>query len=127
MTDLRDIYVRQRKYILYLLSFYVLGWGFTPYQTVFLGLILGTVISFYNLWVMVRKTERFGQAVAEGRSAKTIGTFTRLASAALVVLISYRYPELFHIAGAILGLMTLYIVIMIDIIIHTIRKYLEER
>jgi ATP synthase protein I len=76
---------------------------------------------------MVRKTERFGQAIVEGRSARSIGTFTRLASAGLAVLISYRYPELFHIAGTILGLMTLYIVIMIDIIIHTIRKNLEER
>jgi ATP synthase protein I len=127
MSDLKDIYIRHRKYIFYLLAIYVLGWGFTPYKAVFLGLIMGTLLSFYNLWVMVRKTERFGQAVADGKSVRSIGTFTRLASAALAVLISYRFPELFHIAGAILGLMTLYIVIMIDIIIHTIRKYLEER
>lgn len=127
MSDLRDIYIRHRKYILYLMSIYVLGYGFTSYKTVFLGLIVGTLLSFYNLWVMVRKTERFGQAVAEGRNAKSIGTFTRLASAALAVLLATKYPELFHIAGTILGLMTFYIVIMIDIIIQTIRKYLEER
>ncbi|KAA0548598.1 ATP synthase subunit I [Bacillus sp. BGMRC 2118] len=122
MSDIRDIYGRHRKYILYLLAIYVLGYGFTPYQTVFLGLIVGTLLSFYNLWVMVRKTERFGQAIAEGRNARSIGTFTRLASAALAVVLSYQYPELFHIAGMITGLMTFYIVIMIDIIIQTIRK-----
>ncbi len=71
---------------------------------------------------MVRKTERFGQAIVEGRNARTIGTFSRLASAALAVIISYRFPDTFHIAGVILGLMTSYIVILIDIIIQTIRK-----
>jgi ATP synthase protein I len=127
MSDLSSIYVRYKKYIVFLLALYVLGWGFTSFQSVFLGLIFGTALSLYNLWIMVRKTERFGQAIAEGRNARSIGTFTRLASAALIVLISYRYPELFHIAGAIVGLMTLYIVIMIDIIIHIIRKNLKER
>lgn len=122
MSDLKDIFVRHRKYILFLLSIYVLGWGFTPYQSVFLGLILGTVLSLYNLWVMVRKTERFGQAIVDGRKALSIGTFSRLASAALAVLLSYRFPDLFQIAGVIVGLMTSYIVILIDIIIQTIRK-----
>jgi ATP synthase protein I len=122
MPDIQDIFKRHRKYILYLLSIYVLGWGFTPYQTVFLGLLLGTALSLYNLWVMVRKTERFGQAVAQGTRVMSLGTFSRLASAGLAVLISYRYPQYFHIAGVILGLMTSYIVILIDIIIQTIRK-----
>jgi ATP synthase protein I len=120
--ELKDVFIRYRKYMLFLLSIYVLGWGFTAYQSVFLGLILGTVLSLYNLWVMVRKTVRFGQAIVEGRSARSIGTFSRLASAALAVLISYRFPDLFHIAGVIVGLMTSYIVILIDIIIQTIRK-----
>jgi ATP synthase protein I len=120
--ELKDIFIRYRKFMLFLLSIYVLGWGFTAYQSVFLGLILGTVLSLYNLWVMVRKTERFGQAIVEGRNARSIGTFSRLASAALAVLISYRYPDMFHIAGVIVGLMTSYIVILIDIIIQTIRK-----
>ncbi|MFD1735198.1 ATP synthase subunit I [Bacillus salitolerans] len=122
MSDIKDIFVRHRKYIFYLLSIYVLGYGFTPYQSVFLGLIFGTALSLYNLWVMVRKTERFGQAIAEGRKVMSIGTFSRLASAALAVMISFRFPEYFHSAGVIVGLMTSYIVIMIDIIIQTIRK-----
>lgn len=127
MSDLSIIYSRHKKYILYLMAIYVLGWGFTPYQSVFLGLLVGTAISLYNLWVMVRKTERFGRAIAEGRNAMSIGTFTRLASAALAVLLAYKFPELFQFAGMITGLMTFYIVVMIDIIIQTIRKYLEER
>lgn len=127
MPDIKEIFVRHRKYIFYLLAIYVLGWGFTPYQSVFLGLILGTSLSLYNLWVMVRKVDRFGQAVAEGKRVTSIGTFTRLASGALVVLISFRFPEYFHIAGAILGLMTSYIVIMIDIIIQFFLNSREKR
>ncbi|WP_456277443.1 ATP synthase subunit I [Bacillus sp. AK128] len=127
MADIKDIFVRHKKYILFLLAAYVLAWGFTPYQTFFLGLIFGTTLSLYNLWLMVRKIERFGQAIAEGKRVSSIGTFTRLASGALVVLISLRYPEYIHIAGAILGLMTSYIVIMIDIIIQFFLNGREKR
>jgi ATP synthase protein I len=105
---------RQRKWMFYLLAVLVLGAGFTPYLRIFLGLLLGTVLSFYNLWLMQRKIDQFGQASAEQRSTRGIGTFTRLASAALAVLIALRYEEYFHLISVIIGLMTAYIVIMID-------------
>ena len=41
MPEYKFIFKRVRKYILYLLALYVLGWGFTSYQSIFLGLILG--------------------------------------------------------------------------------------
>ena len=62
MPDFRMMYNRQRKWIFYLLSIYVLGWGFTSYQSIFLGLILGTCFSFLNLWILVRKTESFDKS-----------------------------------------------------------------
>lgn len=113
--------------MLYLCSLYLLGWGFTPYQTIFLGLLLGTILSLYNLWVMVRKIDRLGKAIVEGKGTASLGTLTRLASGALVVLISLRFPAYIHIAGAILGLMTSYIVIMIDIIIQYFLSSREKR
>ena len=63
MPDYKLIYKRVRKYILYLLALYVLGWGFTSHQTVFLGLILGTSLSLFNLWLLVRKTKKFGEVM----------------------------------------------------------------
>ena len=42
MPELKATYVRQRKYIFLLLSIYVLGWGFTSYQSIFLGLVKAT-------------------------------------------------------------------------------------
>jgi ATP synthase protein I len=122
MLELESMFTRYKKYILYLLSLYVLGWGFTPYQSVFLGLIFGTSVSLYNLWVMVRKTRRLGEATQSGKKFATLGTFTRFASAALVVLVAYEYSEYIDLISAVLGLMTFYIVIMIDSIFIIVFK-----
>lgn len=35
MPEIKVTFQRQRKYIFLLLSVYVLGWGFTPYQSIF--------------------------------------------------------------------------------------------
>ncbi|MET3699010.1 ATP synthase protein I [Bacillus oleivorans] len=122
MDDLKAIFIRGSKYILFLLSFYVLGWGFTPYQTIFAGLVLGTTLSLFNFWILVRKTIRFGEAVVQGQKAKGLGMLLRLATAALAVTIALRYPEVFDLITVIIGLMTFYIVIMIDLLLQSILK-----
>ncbi|HZG59012.1 MAG TPA: ATP synthase subunit I [Anoxybacillus sp.] len=116
MEELQQMFQRQRKYIFYLLSVYTLGWGFTPYKTTFLSLILGTSISFYGLWILARKTNRFGQAVIKGKKVHSLGTFSRMAAAGLAVLIVMRYPHYFSMIPMVLGLMTSYFVIIIDYI-----------
>ncbi|MEI5909099.1 ATP synthase subunit I [Bacillus spongiae] len=122
MPELHHVFTRHRKYIFYLLSISVLGWGFTSYQSIFLGFILGTTFSLFNHWLMVRRIQRFGQAVVEGRKVRSVGTFSRMASAVLAVVIATRYPEYFHLVSVILGLMTSYIVVMIDYAIITVFK-----
>ncbi len=114
MNQYKKMITRQRKWMFYLLALFVLGWGFTPYPRIFLGLLLGTALSLYSLWVMQRKIDRFGQAVQHGGRTTGIGTFTRLATAALAVIIAMRFEEHFHLMAVILGLMTTYVVIMID-------------
>lgn len=121
MNEYNNMIARQRKWMFYLLALMVLGWGFTPYQTVFLGLLLGTTLSFFNLWVMQRKINRFGQAISKGDKVYGIGTFTRLASAAVAVVIAMRYDVYFHMIGVIFGLMTTYVVIMIDFFIFEVK------
>lgn len=121
MNEYNNMIARQRKWMFYLLAIMVLGWGFTPYQTVFLGLLLGTTLSFFNLWVMQRKINRFGQAISKGDKVYGIGTFTRLASAAVAVVIAMRYDVYFHMIGVIFGLMTTYVVIMIDFFIFEVK------
>ncbi|MFE8701851.1 ATP synthase subunit I [Cytobacillus sp. FJAT-54145] len=114
MPELKAIYIRQRKYIFLLLSLYVLGWGFTSYQTIFLGLILGTSLSLFNLWLLARKTDKFGEAVAKGEKVRSLGMLSRMATAVLAVMLALEYPDKLHLYSVIFGLMTSYIVIMID-------------
>lgn len=114
MPDYELIYKRVRKYILYLLAFYVLGWGFTSLQSIFLGLILGTALSLFNLWLLVRKTKQFGEVVVNGGKIRSLGLLTRMATAVLAVIVAMEYPNYIHLVSVVIGLMTAYIVIMID-------------
>ena len=118
MPEFQTMFTRQRKWMFFLLSFYVLGWGFTSQQSIFLGLILGTSLSLFNLWLMARKIDKFGQAAAEGRTVRSLGSFSRMATGALAIVITMRYPEQFHLISVVIGLMTSYIVIMIDFFTH---------
>lgn len=123
MPEFRVIYNRQRKWIFYLLSIYVLGWGFTSYKTIFLGLILGTCFSFLNLWMLVRKTESFDKAISRGKKVRSLGSLQRMATAAIAVIIALKYPQYFHIIYVVVGLMTSYIVIMIDYFYHAMKLH----
>lgn len=120
MPDIQVIFTRQRKYIFFLLSIYVLGWGFTEYKAVFAGLILGTGISLYNMWLLARRTEKFGDAVVRGTKVRSLGFLSRLAAAVLAIMIAMEYPGHVHLISVVLGLMTSYFVIMIDFIIQSL-------
>ncbi|SFB03797.1 MULTISPECIES: ATP synthase subunit I [unclassified Bacillus (in: firmicutes)] len=122
MPEIRAMYLRQRKLIFTLLSIYVLGWGFTSYQSIFLGLILGTSFSLLMLWQLVRKSQKFDTDVSNGKKVKSLGSLSRMATAAIAVIIALKYPDKIHIASLVLGLMTSYIVIMIDFFVQTFRK-----
>ncbi|NUK29937.1 ATP synthase subunit I [Parageobacillus sp. VR-IP] len=122
MEKFQQMFLRQLKYILYLLSLYTLGWGFTAYKTFFLSLILGTVISIFMLWSLTRKIDKLGQAVLERKKVRTIGTLSRLALAALAAAVALEYPQYFAIVPVVLGLMTSYIVIIIDFLLQKLKN-----
>jgi ATP synthase protein I len=122
MPDLQAMFSRQRRWMFFLLSIYVLGWGFTAYQSIFLGLIFGTSLSLFNLWLMVQKMNQFGDNVLKGKKVRSLGTLSRLATGALAVVVAMRYPDEFHLISVVIGLMTAYIVIMIDFFIHSVKN-----
>jgi ATP synthase protein I len=122
MPELELMFIRQRKYMLFLLAIYVLGAGFSSYQTIFLGLILGTTLSLFILWSMVKKHRKFTKAADEGKKVKSLGTLTRMSIAALATVIAMKYPEQFHLISVVIGLMTGYLVIMIDFFIQKLRQ-----
>lgn len=122
MQELDKMFNRQRKYIVYLLVFYVLGAVFTTYDPIFQGLILGTIFSLFIFWSMVQKNRKFSEAAAEGKKMKSLGSLTRMSAGALAAVIALRYPEKFQIVSVVLGLMTVYLVIMIDYFMQYLRR-----
>lgn len=122
MSELKGMYTRQQKYIFFLLALYVLGWGFTDYQHIFLGLVLGTSLSLFNLWLLVKKTDQFGDSLLSGRKVRSLGMLSRMAAAVLAVIIALEYPEQIHLVSVIIGLMTSYLVIMIDFFVQSFRS-----
>ncbi|MCP3027579.1 ATP synthase subunit I [Halobacillus sp. A5] len=114
MEEYQQMTARQRKWMFYLLAILVLGWGVTPWQPVFLGLLLGSIISFYNLWLMQKKIKKFGEPSTKDKPQRGLGTITRMATAALAVVVTLQFEEHFHLISVVLGLMTAYFVILID-------------
>ncbi|GAB3044888.1 ATP synthase subunit I [Virgibacillus ainsalahensis] len=125
MLNYDAMVTRQRKWMLFSLAVFLLGSVFTPYTRVFNGLLLGSVASFYNLWLLQRKTEQFGETVAKGGTSSKlgIGTFARMAAAALVTLIALRFEEHFHIIAVVAGLATSYIFMMLDMFYQVLIKH----
>jgi ATP synthase protein I len=122
MSELKGMYTRQQRYIIFLLAVYVLGWGFTDYQHIFLGLLLGTGLSLFNLWLLVKKTDQFGDSLLSGKKVRSLGMLSRMAAAVFAVIIAMEYPEQIHLVSVIIGLMTSYLVIMIDFFVQSFRS-----
>ncbi|WP_062108466.1 ATP synthase subunit I [Bacillus niameyensis] len=122
MPELQQLFYRHCKYMLYLLSILVLGWGFTEYKTIFMGLILGTAVSLFNHWNLYRKTKRIEKVVTEGKKAYGMGTLIRMAAVILAVFVATKYPTVFHLISVIIGIVTAYVVVMIDFVIMQIFK-----
>lgn len=129
MPELQQLFYRHAKYILYLLALYFLGWGFTEYKAIFMGLILGTSVSLYNHWLLMRKTVKLGDAVTEGKKVYSLGTLMRMGVVIVAVYVAMKFPDVFHLVSVILGVVTAYAVIFIDFIIQQIieSRNREER
>lgn len=118
MLDFDRAVTSQRKWMLYLLAVLFLGAGFTPYPRIFLGLILGTAVSFYNLWLLQRKVKYLGKAVLNQTKMGGLGTLSRIASSVLAVIIALQFEEHFHLYSVVIGLATSYLIMMIDMFVR---------
>ncbi|WP_339226520.1 ATP synthase subunit I [Oceanobacillus sp. FSL K6-2867] len=124
MTSEYDLMVtRQLKWMLFLLAIFVIGAGFSSYPQIFNGLLLGSAVSFYNLWLLQHKTKALGKAVIEkGKVRGGLGTISRLAATVLSVLIALRFNETFHIIALVFGLVSSYIILGIDVAFRIISQ-----
>ena len=62
MLEMHHIFTKQKKALFFLLALCALGWGFTPYPTIFAGLALGSLFGPYNFWILVRRMEKFDRS-----------------------------------------------------------------
>src|SRR5690606_7274728 len=123
MEGLREIYTRLKKMIFFILAIFVIGWGFTSYQEVFAGLIIGTLFGIYNMWILVRKMERFDRAVAEGSRVRSLGTAVRFASGVAAVAIAILFAEHVHLVSTVIGLMIPYVLLLAERIIYHVKHH----
>lgn len=123
MEGLREIYTRLKKMIFFILAIFVIGWGFTSYQEVFAGLIIGTLFGIYNMWILVRKMERFDRAVAEGTKVRSLGTALRFASGVAAVAVAILFAEHIHLISTVIGLMIPYALLLAERIIYHVKHH----
>lgn len=123
MDGLREIFNRLKRIIIFILAIFVLGWGFTPYQDIFAGLIIGTLFGIYNMWILVRRMDKFDRAVAEGSKVRSLGTALRFASGVAAVAIAILFAEHIHLVSTVIGLMIPYILLLAERIIHHVKYH----
>ncbi|HZW68545.1 MAG TPA: ATP synthase subunit I [Pseudogracilibacillus sp.] len=115
MENYKKMAARQRKMFLALILVVAIVTLVIPEKHFFSGLLIGTIVSFYNLWLLQRRSNVLGEAAARSGKRTGLGTISRLAMVALGTLITLHYDA--SIAGFIIGLMLVYPIIVIDFLL----------
>ena len=123
MDGLREIFNRLKRLIYFILAAFVIGWGFTPYQAVFAGLIIGTLFGMYNMWILVRRMDRFDRAVTEGSKVRSLGTALRFASGVAAVALAILFAEHVHLISTVIGLMIPYVLLLVERIVYHVKYH----
>lgn len=123
MLDLHQVFALQKKALFFLLAICALGWGFSPYESIFAGIALGAFFGTYNFWILVRRMEKFDRSISEGTKVASIGTALRFGSGVAAVAIAISLPQYFHLISTVIGLMIPYIFLVIERIVHHIKSH----
>ncbi|KOY83926.1 ATP synthase subunit I [Lysinibacillus macroides] len=122
MLDLHQIFAMQKRALFFLLALCALGWGFTPYQSVFAGIAVGAFFGTYNFWILVRRMEKFDRSISEGKKIGSLGTALRFASGIAAVAIAISLPNYFHLISTVIGLMLPYVFLFVERIVSHVRN-----
>lgn len=123
MDGLREIYDRLKKMMYFILAAFVLGWGLTPYQAIFAGLTIGSLFGIYNMWILVRRMDKFDRAVAEGSKVRSLGTALRFASGVAAVAIAILFAKHIHLVSTVIGLMVPYVLLLTERIVYHVKHH----
>jgi ATP synthase protein I len=98
--------VVQGTFLILAISF--IGWGFTPAQQFFAGLILGACTALLSAVFTAWKIHKVGEQALKHKGKKkraSLGMLTRFSMAILAAVIAVQYPQLFSLPGMVIGLM----------------------
>lgn len=122
MIDLHHLFNMQKKALFFMLALCALGWGFTPYSTVFAGAAVGLFLGTYNFWILVRRMNKFDRALSEGKKIGSLGSGLRFGSGVAVAVIVLTWPQHFNLISAVIGLMIPYVVLFIGAIVYSVKE-----
>ena len=123
MLNLHHVFAMQKKAFFFLLAVCALGWGFSPYDSIFAGIALGAFFGTYNFWILVRRMEKFDRSISEGTKVASIGTALRFGSGVAAVAIAISLPQYFHLISTVIGLMIPYIFLVVERVVHHIKSH----
>lgn len=105
---------RYTVYAAIIMTIFVILAVTTPHKSIFLGLLLGSIISLSNLWSTYFQVKRLGESVEIGRAKFSLGTLFRFGLVIGAVYIAFQYPDKFHFISVVIGLMLTYIIILVN-------------
>ena len=111
MYNLEKMFKRQSKLIIFLFCMYAILAFVTPFHKQFTGLLFGTAGSLFSLWWMIRATLKF---TSIKRTFNSLGILQRFGTVIALSLFALKYPSIVSIHFLLLGIVTMYVVIMVD-------------
>lgn len=111
---------RISKYTAFLLIIFAVG-TLTPLSKIFLGLVIGTIVSLINTILTAWKINIIGGVAASSPSQSkraSVGMLSRMALSVLAMLIAMEYPDYFNIYSTLVGLFLTQIIAVVDGIIN---------
>ncbi|SOC34733.1 ATP synthase subunit I [Ureibacillus acetophenoni] len=122
MLDLHHIFIIQKKALFFLLALCILGWGLTPFGSIFLGIGLGAFFGTYNFWILTRRMDRFDRNLEKGKKTASLGTALRFGSGVAAAAVALTLPKYFHLISTIIGLMIPYVVLFIGSFVSLVKN-----
>lgn len=127
MQEFDQLVGRQRKWMLYILALFILLAAALPeYRPLFLGLLLGSVISYYGMRLLQNRLRKFGSTAIESGKPIGLGSFIRLIGGVLAVFLTFYLDGKVSYVGVVAGLGVSYVVLLVDASIYYVWKDLKK-
>lgn len=127
MQEFDQLVGRQRKWMLYILALFILLAAALPeYRPLFLGLLLGSVISYYGMRLLQNRLRKFGNTAIESGKPIGLGSFIRLIGGVLAVFLTFYLDGKVSYVGVVAGLGVSYVVLLVDASIYYVWKDLKK-